>query len=45
MQVRSLYQQDPLDEEMVIHSTICQENPKDRGARWAIAGGISSSQT
>ena len=45
MQVRSLDQQDPLGEEMTIHSTIYQKNPKDRGAWQAIAGGISDSQT
>ena len=34
-QVQSLGQEDPLEKEMVTHSSICLGNPMDRGAWWA----------
>ena len=36
MQVRSLDREDPLEEGMATHSSICLENSVDRGAWWAI---------
>ena len=46
MQVRSLGQEDPLEEEMATHSNILAlDNPLDRGARWAIVPGVAKSWT
>ena len=42
--VRSLGQEDPLEEEMATHST-CLENPMDRGAWRASVHGVTKSQT
>ena len=36
MQVRSLDREDPLEEGIATHSSICLENSMDRGAWWAI---------
>ena len=42
--VRSLGQEDPLEEEMATHS--CLESPMDRGAWWATGShGVAKSQT
>ena len=39
MWVRSLGEEDPLEEEMATHSSnSCLENPMDRGASWAMVG-------
>ena len=40
-QVRSLGQEDPLEEEMATQSSIVLENPRDREAWWAIVQGIA----
>ena len=46
MPVRSLGQEDPLEQEMATHSNIsCLENPVDRGAWKATVSGITKSQT
>ena len=46
MWVRSLGQEDPLEEGMVTHSSILVlENPKDRRAWQAIVHGVSKSRT
>ena len=47
MRVRSLGQEDPLEKEMVTHSSIlkCLRNPMDRGAWWATVHGIEKRQT
>ena len=46
MPVRSLGQEDPLEQEMATHSNIsCLENPVDRGAWKATVNGITKSQT
>ena len=46
MQVRSLGQEDPLEEEMATCSSILDwDNPMDRGAWWAIVHGFSESDT
>ena len=34
MQVRTLGQEDPLEEEMVTHQYSCLGNPMDRGGAW-----------
>ena len=45
-QVRSLGQEDPLEEEMATYSSILAwENPMDRGAWKALVHGVSKSQT
>ena len=45
MRVRSLGQEDPLEEDMATHSSILAwENPMDRGAWWAIVLGVAKSQ-
>ena len=45
MQVRSLDQEDPLNWEMVTHSSSCLENSMDRGAWRATVYGAAKSQT
>ena len=40
-QVQSLGQEDPLEKEMVTHSSICLGNPMDRGAWWATVHGVT----
>ena len=46
MQVRSLGQEDPLEEGMaILLQYSCLENPIDRGAWWATVHGIAKSQT
>jgi len=46
MQVWSLSQEDPLEEEMATHSSIlAEENPMDRGAWWTTFQAISKSWT
>ena len=47
IQVESLGQGDPLEEEMAIHSNIlaCLENPMDRGAWWATVHRVTKSWT
>ena len=45
-QVRSLGQEDPLQEGMATHSSYsCLENPMDRGAWWATVHGAAKNQT
>ena len=45
-QVRSLVQEDPLEKEMVTHSSILAwELPWTRGAWWATVHGVAKSQT
>ena len=45
-QVPSLGQEDPLEVEIVTHSSILAwENPMDRGAWWATVHGVAKSQT
>ena len=45
-QVGTLGQEDPLEKEMAIHSSILAwENPMDRGAWWATVHGAAKSQT
>ena len=41
MRVRSLGWEDPLEEEMVSHSSACLENPIDRGAWRAMVHGVT----
>ena len=44
--VRSLGWEDPLEEGMETHSsTLCLENPMDRGAWWATVHGVAKSWT
>ena len=44
--IRSLGQEDPLEEEMATHSSILAWRiPLDRGAWWATAHGVTKSQT
>ena len=44
--VKSLSQEDPLEEEMTMHSSIfARKNSMDRGAWWAIVYGVAESQT
>ena len=44
--VQSLGQEDPLEKSMETHpSSLCLENPMDRGAWWATVRGVTSSQT
>ena len=43
MQVRSLGREDPLEEDMATHSSICLENPMDRRAWWATVHGVTES--
>ena len=46
MQVRSLGQEDPLEEEMATHSSILAWRiPMDRGVWWATVHGVAKSQT
>ena len=45
MQIGSLDQEDPLEEDMATHSSSCLENPMDRGAWWAKVYSIAKSQT
>ena len=46
MQVRYLGQEDPLEKDMAVHSSIsCLENPMDRGAWWAAVRGVAKSWT
>ena len=46
MQVRSLNQEDSLEQEMATHFSILNlENSMDRGAWWAIVHGITKTQT
>ena len=42
-QVRSLGWEDPLEQGMAIYS--CVENPKDKGAWWAIVHRVAKSRT
>ena len=43
-QVRSLGQEDPLEEEMATYSSILAwENPMDRGGWWAMVHGVAES--
>ena len=45
-QVRSLGQEDPLQDGMSTHSIYsCLENPMDRGAWWATVHGAAKNQT
>ena len=45
-QVGTLGQEDPLEKEMAIHSSILAwENPMDRGVWWATVHGVAKSQT
>ena len=42
MQVQSLGQEDPLEKEIAIHSSILAwKNPKNRGAWWATVHGVA----
>ena len=42
--VRSLGQEDPMEEDMATHSSILAcENPMDRGAWWATVHGVAKS--
>ena len=44
--VRSLGREDPLEEGMATYSsTLCPENPMDRGAWWATVHWVAKSQT
>ena len=45
--VRTLGQEDPLEEEMAIYSSSpsCLENPMDRGSWWPTVHGVTRSQT
>ena len=43
--VGSLGCKDPLEKEMATHSSICLENPMDRGTWWATVHGVAKSQT
>ena len=43
--VRSLGQEDPLEEGMATHSSSCLENPKGRGAWWATVHRAAKSWT
>ena len=44
--VQSLGQEDPLEKEMAIHSSILAwKNPMDRGALWAAVHGVPKSRT
>ena len=43
--VQSLGQEDPLEKETATHSSICLENPMDRGAWWATVHGVTKSRT
>ena len=43
--VRSLGQEDPLEESMATHSSIAWRIPMDRGAWWATVHGVAKSQT
>ena len=45
VQVRSLGQENPLEEGMGTHSSIYLENPMDRGAWWAAVHGVTKSWT
>ena len=46
MQVWSLSQEDPLEEEMATHSSIlARENPMDRGAWWTTVQEVAKSWT
>ena len=46
MQIRSLGQEDPLEEERAAHSDILSWRiPMDRGAWWAIVHGVTQSWT
>ena len=45
MRVRSLGQEDPLEEGMATHSNSCLENPMDRGVWQATVHRIAQSQT
>ena len=41
--VRSLGQEDSLEEEMTIPSNSCLQNPMDRGAWWVTVHGVTKS--
>ena len=46
MQIRSLGQEDPLEEGMATHSSILAWRiPMDRGAWWGTVQGVTKSQT
>ena len=44
-QVRSLDQEDPLEEDMATHSSILTEKPTDRRDSWATVHGVSKPET
>ena len=44
MQVGSLGQEDPLEEEMATHSSIAWKNHMDRGALWALVRGTAKTR-
>ena len=43
--VQSLRQEDPLERGMAIHSSICLENPMDRGSWWATVREVTKNWT
>ena len=43
--VQPLVWEDPLEKGMAAHSTICPENPMDRGASWVVLHGAPKRQT
>ena len=46
IQVRSLGQEDPLEDEMATHSSIsCLKNPMNRGAWWATVHEVAKGHT
>ena len=46
MRFQSRDQEDPLEKEMVSHSSILTwKNPMDRGTWWAVVHGVTESQT
>ena len=46
IQVQSLGQEDPLEKEMAIHSSVhAWKSPMDRGAWWATVQGLTKSRT
>ena len=44
-QIRSLGQEDPVEEEMATHSSLLAWGPVDRGAWWAIVHRVTKSWT
>ena len=43
--VQLLVWEDPLEKGMAAHSTICLENPMDKGASWVVLHGVPKTQT